>query len=132
MSTRTVARPTRPSENVGGAPVDVAGPPEEQREAEDEQEVAGDRAHQRCPHDLGQAVGDRDDRDDQLWRIAERRIEKAAYARAGAQRDVVRRLADQPRQRDERRRGEHEQLQLVGITEPVQDDDHPARATAAA
>ncbi len=109
--------------NVGGAPVDVAGPPEEQREAEDEQEVADNRAHQRCPHDLGQAVGDRDDRNDQLRCVAERRVQKAADDRAGVQREVVRRLADQPRQRNERCGGEHEQRLLAGITEPIQEDD---------
>ena len=37
--------------------------------------------------------------------------------------DIVRRLADEPRDWDQRRRGEHEQRQIVNGIEPIQNDD---------
>jgi hypothetical protein len=64
--------------DVGRSAVDYARLAEEQREAEDEQQVAGDGADKRCPDDRGQSPGDGDDRNDQLWRITERRVQEAA------------------------------------------------------
>src|SRR5207248_6007894 len=64
--------------DVGRPAIDEARPAEEKREAEDEQEVAGDRAYERRPDDRGQAPGDRDDRNNQLWRVTERRVQEAA------------------------------------------------------
>jgi hypothetical protein len=77
----------------------------------------------RCLDDLGQAVGERDDRDDELRRVPERRVQEAADPRTGIAGNVVRRLTDQPRERDERRAREDEQRQLAGSIEPVQNDD---------
>ena len=70
----------------------------------------------------GQAFRHGEDRDDQLWRITERRVQETADTRTGVEREVVRCLADQPRQRDQRRRGEHEHRQVAGSVEPIQDN----------
>ena len=55
---------------------------------------------------LGQAVGDREQRDDQLGRVAEARVQEAADAGAGVLGGVLGRLADQPRERDQARSAE--------------------------
>jgi hypothetical protein len=109
--------------DVRRQPIDRARPAEEKREAEDKQKVAGNRAHKRCSDDLGQAAGDGDDRNDQLRRVAEGRVQEAADPRAGVKREVVRGLTDQPREREKRCAGEHEQRQLAGSIEPIQNDD---------
>ena len=54
---------------------------EEEREAEHEQEVPDDAAGERAAHDFEQAVRDREERDDQLGRVPERRVQEAADAR---------------------------------------------------
>ena len=97
--------------------------PEEQREPEHKQEVADDRADERGPDNVRQPIGDRDQRDDQLGRVAERGVEEAADAGARVLRRVVGRLADQPRERDQRGCREREDGQLSGGSEPVQRDD---------
>ena len=82
--------------------VEPAGAAEDEREAQHEQEVSDHAARQRAADDLRQALVDGDQRDDQLGRVPEGRVEEAADARAGVVRRVLGRLADQPRQRDER------------------------------
>ena len=110
-------------------PVDLAAAAEEQREAEHEQQVADHRAGQRAADDLGQSLVDRDQRDDQLGRVAEGGVQEAADARAGVLGRVLGRLADQPGQRDQRERGEGELERLVEVGEVVQQDRRagPAR-----
>ena len=99
----------------------VAGADEE-REAEDEQDVADDAPRQRAAHDLGQPLVDREQRDDQLRRVAEGRVQESADARAGVMRGVLGRLADQPGERDERERGEDEQLDVAEIEQEIRGD----------
>ena len=60
------------------------------------------RAGERAAHDLRQPGVDREERDDQLGRVAEARVEEAADAGARVLGCVLGRLADQPRERDER------------------------------
>ena len=70
---------------------------------------------------------DREHRDDQLRRVAERRVQEAADARAGVVRGVLGRLADQPRERDERERGEDEQRDVAPVERVVGDERESAR-----
>ena len=74
---------------------------------------------------------DGDERDDQLGRVAERRVEEAADPGPGVLGRVLGRLADQPRERDERRRGEDELDRLVEVGEVVERDrERPERRPA--
>ena len=66
-------------------------------------------------HDLRQAAVHGEERDDQLRRVAEARVQEAADAGAGVLGRVLRCLADQPGERDERSAREHEQQRLVGV-----------------
>ena len=66
-----------------GAAVDLLRRPDDQREPEDQQQVADHAARQRSANDLDQAVVDREERDDQLGRVAEGGIEEAADPRPG-------------------------------------------------
>ena len=61
----------------------------------------------------GQAVRDGEQRDDQLGRVAEARVEEAADAGPGVLGCVLGRLADQPGERDQRERREDEERRLV-------------------
>ena len=69
---------------------------------------------------------DGDQRDDELGRVPERRVEEAADAGAGVVRRVLRRLADEPREGDERERGERELGHLVDVRGVVEEDDERA------
>ena len=69
---------------------------------------------------------DGQERDDQLGRVAERRVEEAADPRPGVVGRVLRRLADQPRERDERERGEDEERDVAELREFVESDDERA------
>src|ERR1019366_2681852 len=109
--------------DVGRSAIDEARLAEEKGEAEDEQQVAGDRAYERRPDDRGQAPGHGDDRNDQLRRVTERRVQEAADPGTGMAGKVVRRLADQPRQRDQAHASKHEQFQLADSVEPGQNND---------
>ena len=82
--------------------VDLAAAAGEEREAEHEQQVPDHGSGQRAAHDLVQPLVDGDQRDDQLGRVAERGVEEAADPRAGVLGRVLGRLADQPRERDQR------------------------------
>ena len=75
---------------------------------------------------VGQPVGDGEQRDDQLGRVAEAGVEEAADAGAGVLGGMVGRLADQPGERDQRDRREHEQRRLAGV-EDVPGDEGEGR-----
>ena len=60
--------------------VDLTLRADEQREPEDEEEVAEDAPRQRAAHDLEEPVVDREEGDDQLGRVPEGRVEEAADA----------------------------------------------------
>jgi hypothetical protein len=109
--------------DVGGRAIDPAALAEEQREAENEQEVAGDRAYERRPDDHSQPIGGGDDGNDQFRRVTERRVQEAADPGTGVAGQVVRRLADQPGKGDQRHAGKHEQRQLADGVEPLQNHD---------
>ena len=81
--------------------VERAAAAEEEREPEHEQEVPDHAARERAAHDLGEAVVDREEGDDQLGRVAEGGVEEAADAGARVVGRVLGRLADQPRERDQ-------------------------------
>jgi len=68
----------------------------------------------------------RDERDDQLGRVPERRVEEASDARAGVLGGVLGGLPDEPCERDERHGGEHElgrRAEMGGVVE--QDRERP-------
>jgi hypothetical protein len=107
-------------------PVELAAAAEEEREPEDEQQVADHAAGQRAAHDLELRRRHREQRDDQLRRVPEGRVEEAADAGAGVVRGMLRRLADQPRERDQRRGGEDE-VRGLADAERVVDEDRERR-----
>ena len=86
----------------------------EQRQPEDQQEVPEDRAGERRLHHLDPVVQDQEDGDDQLGDVAERRVDEAADPRARVQRELLRRPADQPGERHDRRRRRQEDRQVSG------------------
>ena len=86
--TRAVELELRP----GGAAGDEGEP-------EDEQQVAEDAAGDRRLHQLDQPRAERHDRDDELGRVAERRVEQAPDGRTGAVGQVLGRLAHVARER---------------------------------
>ena len=121
-----IASPSTPKAMKLDAAIDRAAAAGEEREAEHEQQVADDGAGQRAAHDLRQPLVHRDQRDDQLRRVAERRVEEAADPRPGVLRRVLGRLADQPGERDQRDRREHE-LRVDEVGEVVERDAIGAR-----
>ena len=102
--------------------IDLAARPCEEREAEDEQKVADHRAGERAAHDLGQPFVHGEERDDQLRGVAERRVEEASDAGSRVLRSVLGRLADQPREGDQRDGGQHELDRLVEVCQVVERD----------
>ena len=94
--------------------IELALASEEQREAENEQEVADHAAGERAAHDVGQSVGDGEQGDDQLGRIPERGVEEASDPRARVMGGVLGRLADQPGEGDQRGGCEHEDEDVSG------------------
>ena len=94
----------------------------QEREPEDQQKVSDDGAGERSAHDLGEAVVDGDQGDDQLGRVPERRVQEAADARARVLRGVLGGLSDQPGKGDERRRREHELGRRAEVGRVVEDD----------
>ena len=89
-------------------PVEPTATSGEERCAEHEQEVPDDASRERAANDLGQPFVHGDQRDDELGRVSERRVQEAADPRARVLGRVLRRLADEPRERDERDGREHE------------------------
>jgi hypothetical protein len=104
-------------------PVDLATAAEEEREPEHEQQVPDHGSGQRAADDLELHRVHCEERDDQLRRVPEGRVEEAADPRSRVLRCVLGRLADQPRERDQRRRREHE-LERLRRVEDVVHDDH--------
>ena len=90
---------------------------------EHEQDVRGDAPGQRAAHDVRQPLVDREQRDDQLGRVPEGRVEEPADSGSGVLAGVLGRLSDQPRERDERERREHEQHDLARSDDPVEEED---------
>ena len=78
---------------------------------------------QRPAHDLGEAVGDREERDDQLGRVPERGVDEPADPRPRVVGGVLGRLADQPGERDQRGGGDDEQRHVADADELEDDDD---------
>ena len=98
---------------------------EGEREAEDEEEVADDATGERASDDLRQPVVDCEERDDELGRVSERRVEEAADPRARVVGRVLRRFPDQPRERDERQRREDEELDVAEARVIEDHDERP-------
>ena len=112
----------RPERHEARPAVELAAWPGEEREAEHEQQVPDHRAGERPAHDLGQSFVHGDEGDDQLRCVPERRVQEASDPRARVLRGMLRRLPDQPRQRDQRCRGEDELDRLVEVGEVVEGD----------
>ena len=64
---------------------------------------------------FGSPSRDGEERDDQLGRVPEARVQEAADAVARVLGRVLGRLADQPRERQQRERCEHEERGRVGV-----------------
>ena len=104
------------------SPVEALLRPDRLRDSEHEQEIRDHAAGERPANDLRQAVPDREERDDQLGRVAEARIQEAADAGTGVLGRMLGRLADQPRERDERGGGEHEEDRVARVRYVANDD----------
>ena len=76
--------------------VDVAKASEQKAEAQGEQQIGQNRADQRSPHHIRVARLQRHERDNQLRRVAERRIEQATNSFACACGDLLRSQHDEP------------------------------------
>ena len=100
----------------------VAQAAEQDARAEDEQQVADDRAGDRRLDDLDQAGLEREERDDQLGDVAERRVEDAADLRPGERPEALGRQADDPGQPEDRRRRRRRRERRVGVEAEVEDD----------
>ena len=98
--------------HAGGAGVVVlvveAHASQEERESEREQEVREDRPDERCTHHVEQPRLERDDGDDELGGVAERRVEQPADGIARARRELLRGADDHGRNRNDRERGREE------------------------
>ena len=82
---------------------------------------------ERSAHDAGQAVRDREQRDDQLRRVAEARVQEAADAGAGVLGGMLGRLADQPRERHQRQRCERRRASSRPASKDEAGDDGDGR-----
>ncbi len=122
--------PDHPEREEARPALDGAVPARDEREPEHEQEVADHRSRQRAADDLGQPLVDGDQGDDQLRGVAERGVEEAADPRPGVLRRVLGRLADQPGERDQGDRGEHEQGRVPEIGQVVEGDDEGTEGQA--
>ena len=132
MRKSSVAKATRPSERKLDCPVDLAAAAEEEREAEHEQQVPDHGAGERAADDLELHRVHREERDDQLRRVAEGRVEEAADAGPGVLGRVLGRLADQPGERDQRGRREDELERLRRVEDVVHEDDDRRERDASA
>ena len=99
----------------------------QQREPEDEQQVAQNAAGDRRLHQLDQAGAQRHDRDDQLGGVAERRVEQAADRGAGPMRQVLGRLAHVARQREHPEAGDEEHPDGGRVHHVAEHDAHRHR-----
>jgi hypothetical protein len=62
---------------------------EEEPEARGEEQVREDRPDDRGAHHVEVTGAQRDERDDQFWRVAERGVEQAADCVAGSRRELL-------------------------------------------
>ena len=90
------------------------GAARDQREPEDQQQVAEDAAGDRRLHQLDQPRPQRHDRDDQLGGVAEGGVEEAADRRAGAMGQVLGGLAHVAGQRQHAEAGREEDRTTAG------------------
>jgi hypothetical protein len=80
----------------------------EERDAEHEHAVRDHRPHERGLHDSDEPRVQREQRDEQLRQVAERRLHGAGGGRPHACAELLGRAADEPRQLRDRQRGERE------------------------
>ena len=100
----------------------MAQPAGQEGRAEDQQQVADDRAGDRGLDHVEHAGAQRHESDDKLGGIAQRGVEKTAYRLADAGRELLRGKAEQAGQRDDGDAGNHEAEQrCVGVA--VMDPD---------
>ena len=92
------------------------------RKTEHEQDVRDDTAGDRAAHDVGQPVGDREQRNDQLGRVAKARVQEPADPRAGVLARVVGGFADQPGERDECERGKDEEGHVAEVEDVARNE----------
>ena len=105
----------------------VPQPADQHARAEDEQQVADDRAGERRLDDLDQPGLQGEERDDQLGDVAERRVEDAADLRAGQRAEPLGREADDPGQaRGSRPPTTMKRTVAVGVQPEVEDDRNDA------
>src|SRR5436189_216796 len=109
--------PTRISAWIVVSTVPAASRPtaaDEERKAEHEEKIPDDAAGDRRLDELDVSFAERDDGDDELRGVAERRVEKAAECGPEAPREAFSAAADQSRERHERcRRGDEDPRRLV-------------------
>jgi hypothetical protein len=98
----------------GRRPIERARRGNHEGEAQHQEQVPDDGSRERGAHDVGQALGDGDKRDDELRGVAEARVEQAADPGPGVVSRLLRGLADEPRERDQRSGGKQE---LGGLTD---------------
>ena len=98
----------------------VLQPADEDAQAEDEQEVADDRAGQAALTTSIRPGLQREERDDQLGDVAERGVEDAADLRPGDRAEPLGGLSDQPGEPEDRDRGEPKRR--VGVEPEVEHD----------
>src|SRR5438309_11069150 len=92
-------------------------------EPEDEQKFADDRAGQGRLDDFGQPGLEREERDDQLGDIAERRVQDAAELRACDRSKPLRGEADDPGQAEDRRCRKNKDERLIRASREHLEDD---------
>ena len=81
-------------------------------------------SRERSAHDAGQIVRHREERDDQLGRVAEARIQEAADAGPRVLGRMLGRFADHPGEWDQGSAGDDEERRLVEVEdEPAEDRD---------
>ena len=83
-------------------------PPAEERDPEHEDAVREDRADERRLHDRHEALVEREEGDEELGQVAERRLDDPAAPGAEPGAELLGRVADDPRERGERDRGDDE------------------------
>jgi len=111
----------------GRGPIELARSGDQKSEAQHEQQVPDDGSRERGPHDVGQPVGDGDERDDQLRCVAEARVQETADPGPGVVGGLLGGLADKPRERNQRGGGKHEQDEIAGQAEEVENDHDGSR-----
>ena len=122
MRKNSVATAIEPEREEARVAVERAAASGDERGAEHEQEVPDHASRERSAHDVGEAVVHGDERDDQLRRVPERRVQEPADSWPGVLGRVLGRLADQPRERYERECGEDELERLRRMSDVVQRD----------